>query len=106
MEKNRSLPLSMATGPLFSTMKMGLFYAKSLMRKANRLISKTKWRQILLERRKNLSSERRLAASLLLVDKLKTLKGNVLSFTPIGSEIDLAPLNRHYAEEKRLFLVP
>lgn len=69
------------------------------------MIPKTKWRQILLERRKTISKERREQASQILKEKLYN-KGRVLSFTPIGSEIDIQPLNKLLAKEGRLFLVP
>lgn len=67
--------------------------------------SKTEWRQILLARRKAIPPQRRLEASLLLKEKLQE-RGVILSFSPLGSEIDLAPLNQFLAAEKRLFLVP
>jgi 5-formyltetrahydrofolate cyclo-ligase len=75
------------------------------MRKESLLISKTKWREILKERRQSISPQRRLDASQILQEKLRD-RGTVLSFSPIGSEIDLGPLNRFLASENRLFLVP
>ncbi len=69
------------------------------------MTQKTKWRQILIERRKGLSKERREEASILALDKLKG-RGRILSFTPIGSEIDLKPLNNYLKEKGLLFLVP
>ncbi len=66
---------------------------------------KTKWRQILLERRKAISKERREEASQLLKEKLLN-KGRILSFSPMGTEIDLSPLNQLLAAEGRLCLVP
>jgi 5-formyltetrahydrofolate cyclo-ligase len=69
------------------------------------LISKTDWRQILQTRRKAIPAARRLEASLALKEKLHS-KGIVLSFSPIGSEIDLTPLNQALAAENRLYLVP
>ena len=69
------------------------------------MISKTKWRQILQERRKAISAERRLEASAQLKEKLHN-KGVILSFSSFGSEIDLAPLNQALAAENRLLLVP
>lgn len=69
------------------------------------MISKTKWRQILQSRRKAIPIERRLEVALLLKEKLQS-KGVILSFSPIGSEIDLGPLNQILAAENRLFLVP
>lgn len=75
------------------------------MQKESRLISKTKWREILKERRKAISPQRRLNASLALQEKLQN-RGTILSFSPIGSEIDLGPLNRTLAAQNRLYLVP
>lgn len=69
------------------------------------MIPKTKWRQILLERRKTISKERREQASQILKETLFN-KGRILSFSPMGSEIDLNPLNQLLAAEGRLFLVP
>lgn len=75
------------------------------MQKENRLTLKTEWRQILLQKRKALPKERREKASLLLKEKLKS-RGRILSFTSMGSEIDLTPLNNHLKAQGRLFLVP
>lgn len=69
------------------------------------MISKTKWRAILTARRKAISNERRQEAATVLKQKLHS-KGVILSFSPIGSEIDLTPLNQLLALENRLFLVP
>jgi 5-formyltetrahydrofolate cyclo-ligase len=69
------------------------------------LTLKTKWREILLQKRKSLSKARREEAALLLKETFQR-KGNVLSFTPIGSEIDVGLLNEILAKESRLFLVP
>lgn len=69
------------------------------------MIPKTKWRQILLERRKAISKERRVEASFILKEKLAH-QGKILSFSSMGSEIDLTPLNQHLAATGRLFLVP
>lgn len=66
---------------------------------------KTKWRQILLEKRKAISIDRRERAAKLCLEKLKS-RGRILSFSPIGSEIDLNPLNEFLKAEGRLFLVP
>ncbi len=60
----------------------------------------------MLDRRKNLSPTRRQEGAHQLIDRLRNLKGKILSFSPIGSEIDLTPLNDFFANEKRLFLVP
>jgi 5-formyltetrahydrofolate cyclo-ligase len=46
-----------------------------------------------------------LEASLSLKETFQ-VKGSVLSFSPFGSEIDLAPLNQRLAAENRLYLVP
>jgi len=69
------------------------------------LISKNNWREILLKRRKEISSERREEAALLILEKLKD-KGRILSFTPMGSEINTGPLNTYLKAQGRLFLVP
>ena len=69
------------------------------------MTQKTKWRQILIERRKAISKERREEASILALEKLKG-RGRILSFTPIGSEIDLTPLNAYLKGRGLLFLVP
>jgi 5-formyltetrahydrofolate cyclo-ligase len=69
------------------------------------LIPKAKWREILLARRKAISKERRTQASLLILEKLKN-RGRILSFTPIGSEIDLTPLNQFLSSKNLLTLVP
>lgn len=70
------------------------------------MISKSEWRKNCLEQRKKLSSQRRQEASARLCETLKKLEGNILSFTPIGSEIDTGQLNQLFAAENRLFLVP
>lgn len=69
------------------------------------MISKTKWRQILIQRRKKISPERRKEASLILKEKVYR-RGRILSFSSFGSEIDLKPLNELLAAEDRLVLVP
>lgn len=69
------------------------------------MIQKSELRKKLLQIRKSISEERRKEASLLALELLKT-KGNTLSFSPIGSEIDLSLLNAQLQQEKRLFLVP
>jgi 5-formyltetrahydrofolate cyclo-ligase len=69
------------------------------------LIQKIEWRKILTERRKAISPQRREEAARLLVEKLRD-RGTLLSFTPIGSEIDIRPLNQLLAAQKKLFLVP
>ncbi len=66
---------------------------------------KTKWRQLLLKRRKAISQERREEAAHLCL-KLLDLRGQVLSFSPIGSEINLTPLNDLLKKEGRLVLIP
>jgi 5-formyltetrahydrofolate cyclo-ligase len=69
------------------------------------LTQKTKWRQILLDKRKALSKERREEAAHHALEKLKS-RGRILSFSPIGTEINLKPLNEHLKAEGRLYLVP
>lgn len=69
------------------------------------MILKSDWRKILIERRKAISKERREEASHLILEKLKN-SGRVLSFTPIGSEIDVRLLNQYLQSQKRLFLIP
>ncbi len=69
------------------------------------MTQKTKWRQILIERRKNISKERREEAALSARESLKG-RGRILSFTPVGSEIDLNPLNDYLKARGLLFLVP
>lgn len=69
------------------------------------MTQKTKWREILLARRKAISNERRQEASLAALNSLKN-RGRVLSFSKIGSEIDLSLLNQFLLSEKRLLLVP
>lgn len=69
------------------------------------MIQKTEWREILLTRRKAISKERREKATHLVLEKLQS-RGRILSFTPMGSEIDLRPLNQLLLSQGRLFLVP
>lgn len=69
------------------------------------MIPKTKWRELLKKKRREISNERREEASHLLIQKLKS-RGRILSFSSIGSEIDLTPLNDYLRKENRLFLVP
>lgn len=66
---------------------------------------KTKLRELLLKKRKSISQERRLEASRLILEKLKN-RGPVLSFTPIGSEINVTPLNDQLKKEGKLYLMP
>jgi 5-formyltetrahydrofolate cyclo-ligase len=73
------------------------------MSKANPLIQKNEWRELLLLRRKAIRQERRREASLLLA-QAELPPGNVLSFSSVGSEIDLKPLNRRLLREGRLYL--
>lgn len=56
-------------------------------------------------RRKAISKERREEAALLAMETLKG-RGRILSFSPIGSEIDLKPLNDSLKARGLLFLVP
>lgn len=69
------------------------------------MIPKTEWREILLKLRKEISEERREKAAGVVKEKLSG-RGTVLSFTPMGSEIDLGPLNASLKAEGRLYLVP
>lgn len=69
------------------------------------MIPKNEWRQILIQRRKAISQERREEAAHLALQKLKS-KGHILSFSPFGSEIDLGPLNAYLKSKGRLTLVP
>lgn len=56
-------------------------------------------------RRKAISKERREEAALLAMETLRG-RGRILSFSPIGSEIDLKPLNDSLKAKGLLFLVP
>lgn len=56
-------------------------------------------------RRKAISKERREEAALLAMETLKA-RGRILSFSPIGSEINLTPLNDYLKTKGLLFLVP
>jgi 5-formyltetrahydrofolate cyclo-ligase len=69
------------------------------------LIQKTDWRQKLLKIRKAIPENRRKEAAQTLKDSF-SVQGNILSFTPIGTEINLTPLNERLKKEGRLFLVP
>ena len=66
---------------------------------------KTRWRKLLLEKRKKIPEERRRQASSLILEALKN-RGALLSFSPMGSEIDISSLNAHLATKGRLYLVP
>ncbi len=69
------------------------------------MIQKNELRKILLEKRKAIAKERREEASQKAFAAFKD-KGRILSFSPIGSEIDLGPLNAHLRIKNKLFLVP
>jgi len=69
------------------------------------LTLKNKVRELLLRKRKEISKERREEAAFLLLEKLRE-RGRILSFSPIGSEIDVCPLNNYLKTKGRLFLVP
>ena len=69
------------------------------------MIQKTDLRQILIKRRKALSKERREEAALLCFEALKS-RGKILSFSPIGSEIDVTPLNEFLKKKGLLVLFP
>lgn len=62
-------------------------------------------RELLLHKRKEISKERREEAAILVLEKLKE-RGRILSFTPMGSEIDVRPLNSYLKARGRLYLVP
>lgn len=62
-------------------------------------------REHLLRIRKEISKERREEAARLALEKLQD-RGRILSFTPMGSEIDLRPLNDYLKAKGRLYLVP
>lgn len=66
---------------------------------------KSEIRRLMLEKRKALPEKRRKEAAINALKALKN-KGRLLSFSPIGSEIDLSLLNALLEERKRLFLVP
>lgn len=69
------------------------------------MIQKSEVRKLLLEKRKAISNERRKEASLGAFTNLKEM-GRLLSFSPIGSEIDLTLLNTYLKEKGCLYLVP
>lgn len=69
------------------------------------MIQKSEARKILLERRRKISPQRRVEASLALFKDLKDW-GTILSFSSIGSEIDLTALNEYLKSKGRLYLVP
>lgn len=69
------------------------------------MILKEACRKELLAKRKAISPERRKEAALRLKE-LFSFEGTILSFTSIGSEIDLSALNQHLAKQNRLVLVP
>lgn len=66
---------------------------------------KTELRASLIAIRKSIPLKRRQEASELLFRELKN-RGHTLSFTTIGSEIDVSSLNAYLKEQGRLFLVP
>src|SRR3989344_7508241 len=66
---------------------------------------KTRLRKLLLEKRKKIPEERRRQASSLILEALKN-RGALLSFSPMGSEIDISSLNAHLATKGRRYLVP
>ena len=73
------------------------------MQKANPSIQKTEVRNRFRALRKNLSRERRIDASTAVLELLAR-KGRILSFSSIGSEIDLSLLNQRLVEAGRLLL--
>lgn len=73
------------------------------MLKENPSTLKIELRKSFLARRNSLSNERRKKAAEDLFEALKD-RGPLLSFSPIGSEIDLTPLNSHLLKQNHLFL--
>lgn len=73
------------------------------MQKGNPSHPKTDLRKFYLEKRASLPLERRTLAAAALIAPLQS-QGRILSFFPIGSEIDLTALNRLLAAEGRLIL--
>lgn len=68
-------------------------------------MSKSSLRKKARDKRKEMSSERRVAAGKRLVEILSPrLEGPTLSFASFGDEIDLWPLNRILAAQNHLFL--
>lgn len=68
-------------------------------------MQKSELRKHLLKLRKAIPKSRREEASHLLLNKLQN-RGKIVSFTPIGSEIDLTLLNQNLKEKNLLILVP
>lgn len=62
-------------------------------------------RKRLLEKRKEISPTRRAEAAQKALEALKD-RGTILSFSPMGSEIDLTLLNDYLKSKGRLHLVP
>lgn len=75
------------------------------MSKENRSILKTDLRKLLLAKRKAIPQERREEASQNALETLQN-RGRLLSFSPVGSEIDLTLLNESLKKRGLLFLVP
>lgn len=90
---------------------MGSYLEKSLIKKANRLISvekeKDTLRQQLKKKRASLSLKRRKEAEHSLFQTLFPLLAShtlVLSFSPLPEEIDISSLNKQLMQENRLVL--
>ena len=66
---------------------------------------KSELRDALLSKRKAIPEERRVEATRNAFEAFKD-RGAVLSFSPMGSEIDLTPLNEYLKSQGRLHLVP
>lgn len=75
------------------------------MPKENRSILKADLRKLLLEKRKAIPQKRREEAAQKALEALKN-RGRLLSFSPMGSEIDLTLLNESLKARGHLFLVP
>lgn len=75
------------------------------MQKESPSIQKTEWRRRLADLRKAIPSHRRKEASALCLEAFKS-KGRILSFSPVGSELDVRPLNEYLRAKGLLLLVP
>lgn len=73
------------------------------MQTENRWTTKSEWREHLLKKRRAISWERREEAAIASRNALLK-KGTLLSFFPLGSEINLTLLNIELAKEGELFL--
>lgn len=66
---------------------------------------KSELRGSLLSKRKAIPEKRRVEAARKAFEALKN-RGTILSFSPMGSEIDLTSLNEYLKNQGRLYLVP